>query len=192
MDQAAPSPEEQDLNASTDFFSFKSRPRKDKGLISNQADSQQQAGSFPQSQYQMGNQQFQTGPPLYQDPLTGPQTMQPSSQQMQRQQSWRQQQYMKQRQYQQQQQQQFQRQQHFQQQQQFQQPMFNTQDSQVSKDSKGGLILCCCIHRRSLYFDSYLGQQKTFLNTYNEHSQNVCTVNSEIFMKSFKRNVCHI
>ena len=128
-----PEEDEQDLNASTDFFSFKAGPRRDRGSVSSQTGQQSQAGSLlPQSQYQMGNQQFQTGPGFYTDPMTGSQLMQPNSQQMQRQQQWRQQQYLKQQQYQ---RQQFQRQQQQQQQQfqqqQFQQPMMNMQDSQM-------------------------------------------------------------
>ena len=128
-----PDEDEQNLNASTDFFSFKSGPKRDRGSVSNMTGQQTQAGSqLPQSQYQTGNQQFQTGPGFYPDPMAGSQPMQPNSQQIQRQQQWKQQQYLKQQQYQRQQFQRQQQQQFQQQQQQFQQPpMMNMPDSQM-------------------------------------------------------------
>ena len=129
-----PEEEEDNLNASTDFFSFKSGPKKDRAPASSMAGQQTQAGSQPpQSQYQAGNQQFQTGAGFYPDLMAGSQSqlMQPNAQQMQRQQQWKQQQYLKQQQYQ---RQQLQRQQQQFQQQQFQpQPMMNMPmtDSQI-------------------------------------------------------------
>ena len=124
--------DEQDLNASTDFFSFKSGPNKKRGSVSSLTGQQTQAGpQLTQSQYQMGNQQFQTGPGFYPDAMAGSQLMQPNSQQMQRQQQWKQQQYLKQQQYQRQQFQRQQQQQQFQQQQFQQPPMMNMPDSQM-------------------------------------------------------------